>query len=560
MVCYNDQRCKRDMVDTCKLFKVLSSIARPRLVLALVVAGLLAISLVYAVPAVANEPEDITASKLTFDDSQVLILGLNARADDEEAEHEFKLSLTNSEAFSEAPTVDVEWFTFNDGEAGKTNSWSPAADGGSAPDYSAVEWFAEPQRSRALGDLADGAVNELDFAINVPQDVDDGSYVVAIVVRDQQSELLAAKPIIINVGINDGDDQTVDLDLAASDFDLGAAQAEVTIANQASWHVSGSLSLRLSDKEDEDNTLNLMLQSLAADFVGIFPDSQQAFLLDGDDDAQKSLEDFLDKLGDLEAELVFLSAADEELESWEVADSIDLDNSEENGDENQAGDNNDTGSQVLTGSTTEPTPSSGIGDILTGSLSLIAAAVGVIILIVLLLFMRRRRQRVVSFGPKTASPTPPTTAQPTTGASLPAAQQPPSADVPASQPAVSPAAPVNPLPGTQPEAGIPASPPPAPLSTAQQPPAAAQPTTVAPPPDAQQPPSADVPASQPAVSPAAPPPAASPAPTALTGIPELPSIEGMTPPAPLTDQLPPSDVDGGADMPPPPANRQPPSA
>ena len=553
MVCYNDKRLKRDMADICKPFQALPSVVRLRFYLVFAAFGSLACLLAFAGPVLASEPEDITDSKLAFGDDQLLVLGLNARADEDEPEHEFEVSLTNSEAFSEAPTVTVEWFVFNEDQESRANSWSLAADGENAPDYSAVEWFAEAQRSRALEDTADGATNELDFAINLPQDAVDGSYVAAIVVRDQQAELLAAKPIIINVGIDDGG-QVVDLDLPASELKLDEAQAEATIANQADWHIDGSLSLRLSDGEDEDNDLTLALQPLAADFIGVFANSQQVFQLEASDDEQKSLEDFLKEASEPSAALVFLSDGDEELASWEVADLGIEESSGEAGSEEEgsAAGNSEEGGDQAAATLNEGSSSASTGSL--NLLSLIAGGIGIVILIILLLVMRRRRQRAVSFGGgKVASSSPAEGAKPPQGTSPPAdeAKQP----APPAQAAATPDSPLGETIRPADEKPL-QSAPPSPLDEAKQPAppaqAAATPDSPIPAETTQQPPQATESAGSSS--------AESTAPPALAGMPELPSIEGLEPPAPLTNQLPPSDVDGpDANQPPPPSQQPPPA-
>ena len=342
------------------------------------------------------------ATAIIIEDAKsVLIVNLNARQQAEnqdEPEHAFSLAFTNKQALTTeaAPKITFEGFTF---VADGSNAWEFAAEGEEA-DYLAHTWISG---SQTLADLAEDAVNSLDFVIDVPQTTKDGSYTAAVVIRDQADAILGYHLLIINIGSFEPAD---DLDLAQSGFDLKTGQElKVVVANEGQWHAHGSVELQLTDGSD---SLSTKLTAQNNDFIGIFPAFEATFMVDSAPEV-KALEDFVAKADDLKAEIVFLDAeSQEELAAWDVGAEFESpanedDSKPENDDTAQSAATNKTGD----GTPTQTSTSSGISTFLVDNIFIIVGAGGILVLVIILLMMRRRKQgaQFKTLDKKASSPT-----------------------------------------------------------------------------------------------------------------------------------------------------------
>ncbi len=371
-----------------KLLRDLIKLNRLHLFIALVLTVLFAYLLFFSQitlswPVVEAAPP---ATAVIIEDAQaVLIVNLNARQQAEnqdEPEHAFSLAFTNKQAFTteDAPKITFEGFTF---VADGPNAWEFATAAEEA-DYLAHTWISG---SQTLADLAEDAVNSLDFVIDVPQTTKDGSYTAAVVIRDQADAILGYHLLIINIGSFEPAD---DLDLAQSGFDLKTGQElKVVVANEGQWHAHGSVELQLTDGSD---SLSTKLTAQNNDFVGIFPAFEATFMVDSAPEV-KALEDFVAKADDLKAEIVFLDAeSQEELTAWDVVAEFEStanedDSKPENDDTAQSAATNETGD-----GTTQTSTSSGISTFLVDNIFIIVGAGGILVLVIILLMMRRRKR------------------------------------------------------------------------------------------------------------------------------------------------------------------------
>ena len=387
-----------------KLLRDLRQLNRLHLFIALALTALLA-SLLFLSQVTSSWPVAEAAPPATAiiieDAESVLIVNLNARQQAEnqdEPEHAFSLAFTNKQAFTteDSPKITFEGFTFV--EAG-SNAWEFAAADEQAS-YLAHTWISGPQ---TLADLAEDAVNSLDFVIDVPQTTKDGSYTSAVVIRDQADAILGYQLLLINIGSFEPKD---DLDLAQSGFDLKTGQElSVVVANEGQWHAHGSVELKLTDGSD---SLSTKLTAQHNDFVGIFPAFEATFIIDSAPDI-KALEDFVAQADDLKAEIVFLDAeSQEELAVWDVGDEFETtpneedDSKPENDDTAQSAATNETGD-----GTTQTSTSSGISTFLVDNIFIIVGAGGILVLVIILLIMRRRKQgaQFKTLDKKVSSPT-----------------------------------------------------------------------------------------------------------------------------------------------------------
>ena len=386
-----------------KLLRDLRKLNRLHLFITLALTALL-VSLLFFSQVTSSWPVAEAAPPATAiiieDAESVLIVNLNARQQAEsqdEPEHAFSLAFTNKQAFTteDSPKITFEGFTF---VAAGSNAWEFATADEQAA-YLAHTWISGPQ---TLADLAEDAVNSLDFVIDVPQTTKDGSYTAAVVIRDQADAILGYQLLLINIGSFELKD---DLDLAQSGFDFKAGQElSVVVANEGQWHAHGSVELKLTDGSD---SLDVKLSAQNNDFVGIFPAFEATFIIDSATDL-KALEDFVAKADDLKAEIVFLDAeSQEELAAWDVGDEFDTISNEE---DDSKPENDDTAQSAATNEpdngTTQTSTSSGISTFLVDNIFIIVGVAGILVLVIILLMMRRRKQatQFKSLDKKASSP------------------------------------------------------------------------------------------------------------------------------------------------------------
>ena len=373
------------------------------------------------------------ATAIIVEDAEsVMIVNLNARQQAEnqdEPEHEFSLAFTNKQAFTtdNTPAITFEGFIFVEDDS---NSWEFAAADEEA-DYLAHSWVSGTQ---TLTDLAEDAVNDLDFVIDVPQAAEDGSYTVAIVIRDQADEILGYQLLILNIGNFEQED---DLDLAQSGFDLKTgAEVRVVITNEGQWHANGSPELQLTDGSD---SLSTQLVAENDDFIGLFPNFEQTFIADTAPEIKK-LEDFIAEADDLEAEIVFLDTESQaELATWDIKAEIDIpsdgdDPKKEKEDDDQAQAASTSGTDKDTTISTSP----GIGTFLVDNIFIVVGAGGALVLLIILFIMMRRRKRPTQFKVSDKAVSPVATSTTPTTTTLPSAEnaKPATTVVPATQPIV----------------------------------------------------------------------------------------------------------------------------
>ena len=345
---------------------------------------------------------DISAARAT--EESILVRDVNVRNAldrQDDPEDEFQIEFTNEVAYEAAnpPQITIEGFVFIEEDGGEedSNLWEPV-EAGADVDHSADAWVSG---SDSLSDLAEGAVNELDFVVDVPLGTENGSYTAAVVIRDQDSELLDYRLIVINVGLpgKEGGSR-YDLELSEKSFDLEDAGVRVVITNESLWHVSGSMELRLKDSDDAELMVSLLPES---DFpLALFPRFEKAWILENQSISE--VKAFVEEKEDFDAELVFLaSQAAGETEatvaaSWDVKTDISLEATDGDDDSEEEG---ASATQPQAGEGEQATTASSDGNFLTDNLIPLVGAGGVLVVILLAVLLIARRRRAPA---KIASP------------------------------------------------------------------------------------------------------------------------------------------------------------
>lgn len=298
---------------------------------------------------------------------------------------DFMLILRNKEELDEA-SVYVEVVNFEShGRAGeisvRDNDYK----------WGAAQWITDNtvalETDRVvLSELAEGATNTIDFHVEPPSAHDAleyGIYRAAIMIRDQEDQLLARYIIVINLQSSTaGTSRELVASLADSSVDLVSGEVEITLENTGLWYIEKvGLEIRAGDDTKEFD----LEQEYA---LGVFPETSQIFTL-GD---PKSLVDFVDDRQTDEWKLAIKANSSDSLLSLTIED----DGITHNNDQVVENDNS-SGSDETTGATGQtPTSASegtGNSNFFSKNPMLIAATGGVLVLSFVILFVVIRRRR-----------------------------------------------------------------------------------------------------------------------------------------------------------------------
>ena len=386
--------------------RVLTVSAKLRLFLAL--AATLCGGLLFLLLASIWFGADISAARAT--EESLLVRDVNVRNDpdrQDDPEDEFQLEFINETAYEadNLPQVTIESFVFieeDTGEEDGSSLWESVEEGDEV-DHSAHTWVSG---SDSLSDIAEGAVNELDFVVDVPLGTENGSYTAAVVIRDQDSAILDYQLIVINVGMSDTEeDSRYDLELSEISYDSEAAEARVVITNKGLWHIAGSVELRLKDKDDAELMVSLLPESEFP--LTLFPGFEKAWVLE-EQSVSEEVQAFIEDKEDFDAELVFLVSQDTEeivAASWDIKADITSDVEGDANSSNEGEDGDAQAGQQQEAGDGQSAASSSDGNFLTDNLILLIGAGGALVVIVLavLLVIRRRRPRPAAKAPAPAS-------------------------------------------------------------------------------------------------------------------------------------------------------------
>ena len=384
---------------------------------------------------------------------------------------DFILILRNKEKLDEA-AVYVEVVNFEShGQAGEISVQDNDYKWGAAQwitDHSAA---LEADRV-VLSELAEGATNTIAFHVAPPSAHDTleyGVYRAAVMVRNQEDQLLARHIIVINLQLSTAEtSRGLAASLADLSVDLVSGEVEITLENTGSKYIEGvGLEIQVGDDVEEF--------ALEQEYtLGVFPETSQIFTL-GD---PQSLVDFV---GDRQTDEWQLSAqvnsGDNKLSLTVNNDQITHNNDQvvENGNASGGDEVTDATGQTATGASEE----TGNTNFFSQNPMLIAAGAGVLVLVFVMFFVVIRRRKGVIKKPKAKpdtqppaavadSPAGPSTPSPAAADSQPLNQPSPTPGV-APMPIPTPSLPSNPIePGatpppsdaTAPATTIPASSPP----------------------------------------------------------------------------------------------------
>ena len=373
----------------------------------------------FALAAVAAT-EDLV---IVQNDDPILIEDLNSRADPDNQdlpEYRFTVQLVNQKAFDEvdAPRVAVEDFR-SFGDRGEIEILTE--DGVEEYEFGASAWITG---SQSLTNLANDAVNELDFSVDLPDNQEAGSYTAALVFKNKTDGELGNYPIIINVGVPDERQLELELVSKSTSINLADKSIEVGLRSLDYWHIDATVQVAFTGV-DESGTEQSSLIILAQDkFLGILPNTQQIFSSD-----DELLETIL-ALSDLEAQVIVEEkGTDNELLEFDISNFIVLEAAEDEDDSQSDGAVADTSSVVadtdskgnqVAGDDNETQVSGGF---LQGNLVLLIIVTVVLIPLLIIIFIIKRKKNMF-------------------GKVMPSQIKPPSP--PSQAPAITPTAPVSP--------------------------------------------------------------------------------------------------------------------
>ncbi len=199
-------------------------------------------------------------------------------------QYEFSLHTVNQTDFTpdDVPRISMEDFVSSE-DRGEVEFLSE--EDSAEYDFGASNWIRGPQ---ALTNLADQAVNELDFEMSIPYNLRSGSYTAAVVFRNAANDRLGHYLIVINVdrrGPVLPEPEEMELLKEKSQINLQSGEAEIVLVNHSQWHVDALVQIvfELEDEDGNKEYKELYLEQ-EVENIGILPDSRQVFSVPSDPD------------------------------------------------------------------------------------------------------------------------------------------------------------------------------------------------------------------------------------------------------------------------------------
>ena len=310
----------------------------------------------------------------------------------------------NQKAFEEvdAPRVAVEDFR-SFGDRGEIEILTE--DEAEEYEFGASAWITG---SQSLTNLANGAVNELDFSVDLPDNQEAGSYTAALVFKNKTDGELGNYPIIINVGVPDERQLELELVSKSTSINLADKSIEVGLRSLDYWHIDATVQVAFTGV-DESGTEQSSLIILAQDkFLGILPNTQQIFSSDDE------LPETILALSDLEAQVIVEEkGTDNELLEFDISNFIVLEAAEDEDDSQSDGAVADTSgivadtdskSNQVAGGDDETQASGGF---LQGNLVLLIIVPVVLIPLLIIFIIKRKKNMFGKAMPSQIKPPPP---------------------------------------------------------------------------------------------------------------------------------------------------------